>query len=74
MARKKPQSEFYGEIVATFEIPYKKKVHTSETQIIEAIIASWHHVIKKDELQTLVRLMKRRCVVVIKNRGYSTKY
>ncbi len=40
-------------------------------QLIEAIIAFWHHVIKKDELQTLVRSMKRHFEVVIKNKGYS---
>ncbi len=53
-----------------FESPCTKKSPSSETQIIEAIIASWHHVIKKDELQTLVRSMKKCCVVVIKNKGH----
>ncbi len=52
----------------------QKKSPSSETQVIEAIIASWHHVIKKDELQTLFLSMKCRCVVVIKNKGYPIKY
>lgn len=52
----------------------QKKRPSNKTQLIEAIIDSWHHVIKKDELQTLVRSMKRRCEAVIKNKGYPTKY
>ncbi len=52
----------------------EKKHPSNKTQLIKAIIASWHHVIKKDELQTLFRSMKRCCEGVIKNKGYPTKY
>lgn len=47
---------------------------SNKRELIEAIIASWHHTIKKEELQTLVASMKRRCAAVLKNKGYPTKY
>ncbi|KFM76885.1 Transposable element Tcb2 transposase, partial [Stegodyphus mimosarum] len=47
---------------------------SNKRELIEAIIVSWHHVITKEELNTLVSSMKRRCEAVIKNKGYPTKY
>jgi len=47
---------------------------SNKTQLIEAIISSWHHTITKDELKALVNSMPRRCLAVIKSKGYPTKY
>lgn len=46
----------------------------NRTQLIEAVISSWHHTIQQEELKTLVDSMPRRCLAVIKARGYPTKY
>lgn len=47
---------------------------SNRTQLIEAIINSWHHIITEEDLQALVNSMHRRCAAVIKSRGYPTKY
>ncbi|KFM64374.1 Transposable element Tcb1 transposase, partial [Stegodyphus mimosarum] len=47
---------------------------SNKRELIEALIVSWHHVITKEQLKTLVSSMKCRCEAVIKNKGYPTKY
>lgn len=56
------------------KILVREKRPSNKRQLIESIIDSWHHVITKHELQTLVYSMKRRCEAVLKNKGYPTKY
>ena len=38
---------------------------SNKTQLIEAVIHSWNHVISTDELERLVSSMKDRCKAVI---------
>jgi hypothetical protein len=47
---------------------------SNKTELIEAIVASWHHVITVQELSGLVNSMPRRCMAVIAAKGYPTKY
>jgi hypothetical protein len=47
---------------------------SNKTQLIEAIISSWYHTVTTDELKALVDSMPRRCLAVIKAKGYPTKY
>jgi transposase len=47
---------------------------TNRRQLIEAIINCWHHVIDKEDLKGLVDSMPRRCMAVIKAKGYPTRY
>ena len=47
---------------------------SNKTELIEAIIESWHHVITAQELETLVNLMPDRCRAVIAAKEYATKY
>jgi transposase len=47
---------------------------SNRTQLIEAIISNWNHVITNEELKVLVSSMQRRCTAVIKAKGYPTKY
>ena len=46
----------------------------TKTQLTEKIIAAWHHVVTKEELQKLVESMSKRCRMVIENKGWHTKY
>ena len=50
------------------------KKPSNKTELIEATIESWHHVIRPEELQSLVFSMPRRCRAVVAARGYPTKY
>lgn len=47
---------------------------SNKTELIEAIVQCWHHVITVQELQQLVNSMPRRCKAVIDAKGYATKY
>jgi len=47
---------------------------SNREDLIAAIINSWFHVIKADELEKLVDSMPRRCLAVIKAKGYPTRY
>ena len=47
---------------------------SNKTELIEAIIESWHHVITAQELETLVNSMPDRYRAVIAAKGYATKY
>lgn len=51
-----------------------KERPNNRTQLLEAIMKCWNHVIQADDLRRLVESMPRRCEAVIKARGYSTKY
>jgi transposase len=51
-----------------------KEKPSNKVKLTEAIIKSWYHVIKRDELKKLVQSMQRRCQAVIKSKGYATKY
>lgn len=51
-----------------------KRRPSNRQQLIEAVIASWHHVILPDNLRSLVESMPKRCADVIKARGYPTRY
>ena len=51
-----------------------KKRPSNRTQLIEAVISSWHHTIQQEELKVLVESMPSRCLAVVKARGYPTKY
>jgi hypothetical protein len=50
------------------------KRSSNKTDLIQAIISIWHHVITVSELKALVNSMPRRCLAVIKSRGHPTKY
>lgn len=52
----------------------RQKQPSNKTQLIEAIIQSWFHIITAAELKNLVHSMGRRCEAVIKAKGYPTKY
>ena len=45
-----------------------------QRQLIEAIIKSWFHVIRTEDLGNLENSVPRRIGAVIKNNGYPTKY
>ncbi|GFU63638.1 transposable element Tcb1 transposase [Trichonephila clavipes] len=47
---------------------------SNKMDLIETIIVSWHQVITKKELKTVVSSMKHRCEAVIKNKSYPIKY
>lgn len=51
-----------------------KNKPSNKTNLVEAIIKSWYHVITPEELAKLVESMPRRCQAVIKSKGYATKY
>jgi hypothetical protein len=51
-----------------------KRRPKNRTELIEAIIHSWHHVITPQDLKNLVYSMPRRCQAVITAKGYPTKY
>jgi len=42
--------------------------------LIEAIIASWHHIIQPEHLAEPVESMPRQCQAVIDAKGYPTHY
>ena len=46
----------------------------NKTQLIEAVISSWFHIITPHDLERLVDSMQRRCQAVIKAKGYPTAY
>ena len=47
---------------------------SKKQQLIEAILASWFHIITASDLQNLVESMPRRCQAVIDAKGYPTRY
>ena len=47
---------------------------SNKQELIEAVLASWFHVIKAEDLEKLVDSMPRRCQAVIKAKGYPTRY
>ena len=51
-----------------------KKKPTSKQDVIEKIIFAWHHIVTPEELRLLVHSLPRRCLAMIKNKGYTTKY
>ena len=56
------------------KITVAQKQARNKQELIEAVIASWFHVITADELKKLVHSMPKRCAAVIRSRGYSLKY
>lgn len=47
---------------------------SNKRELIEAVVASWFHVIQPQDLQKLVDSMPRRCQAVINAKGYPTRY
>jgi len=47
---------------------------SNKRELIEAVIASWHHVIQPADLKSLVQSMPRRCEEVIKAKGFPPRY
>lgn len=45
----------------------------NSAELFEAVEAAWHSV-PQETIRNLVGSMKRRCLAVIKNKGYATKY
>ena len=50
------------------------KTPSNKAELIQAVISSWFHTITVGELKALVNSMPRRCLAVIKSRGYPSKY
>ena len=46
----------------------------TKRQLIEALIAAWHHLVQPQQLQRLVHSMPARCRLVIKHKGWPTRY
>jgi len=46
----------------------------NHTELMEAIVNSWYHIITNSDLEKLVDSMPRRCKAVIKSKGYPTRY
>lgn len=47
---------------------------SDKQSLIEAIIASWFHIITPGDLKVLVDSMSRRCQAVINAKGFPTRY
>lgn len=55
-----------------YEIEKQRPV--TKTELIEALIKAWNHIISKDLLEALVHSMPKRCAEVIRSKGWPTKY
>ena len=51
-----------------------KRHPTSKVELIESLIAAWNRIVTHDHLVKLVHSMPTRCKLVIKNKGWPTKY
>lgn len=59
---------------ARLKILVSQRRPSNKQQLIEAVIACWHHVITTQELENLVQSMPKRIMAVIAAKGYATKY
>jgi len=50
------------------------KKPTTKLTLLEFVIHAWHHVVTENELEKLYESMPRHCRLVIKNKGWPTKY
>jgi len=50
------------------------KKPTTKLTLVEFVIHAWHHVMTENELEKLYESMPRHCRLVIKNKGWPTKY
>jgi hypothetical protein len=59
---------------ARLKVLVSQRRPSNRTELIEAVIASWNHVITVRELDNLVSSMPDRCKAVIEAKGFATKY
>ena len=59
---------------AIMKFHVRRSMPKNRTELIEAVLRSWHHAVSKLTLEKLVESMPRRLKSVIASRGFPTKY